>query len=172
MFIVLGAADVVAEAAADAEDEVEEAAADVAGAFALLPLPLLLQAASASAAAANAAAAALRRRHRVAGIDGTAKLLCARSLGGGLADRPVGRVPARLTGFLMGSARCDHPRLAGPSGSCRHKTSTLRRDASSVRGIPCNGLMSATRSLELDRKRVCFFGECQELTVAPGANET
>jgi hypothetical protein len=65
----------------------------------LLLLLLLLQAASASAAAANAAAAALRRRHRVAGIDGTAKLLCARSLGGGLAVRPVDRVPARSTGF-------------------------------------------------------------------------
>src|SRR5215469_1974699 len=63
-------------------------------------LLLLLQAASASAAAANAATAALRRRHRVAGIEGTAKLLCARSLGGGLAVRPVGRVPARPTGFV------------------------------------------------------------------------
>jgi hypothetical protein len=78
-------------AAALAEDDEDDV---------LLLLLLLLQAASASAAAANAAAAALRRRHRVAGIDGTAKLLCARSLGGGLAVRPVGRVPARPTGFL------------------------------------------------------------------------
>jgi hypothetical protein len=82
-----------AAAAAVAEDDDED---DV-----LLLLLLLLQAASASAAAANAATAALRRRHRVAGIDGTAKLLCARSLGGGLAVRPVGRVPARSTGFFV-----------------------------------------------------------------------
>jgi len=59
---------------------------------------LLLQAASASAATASAATAALRRRDRVAGIWGTARLLCARSLGGGLAVSPVGRVPARSTG--------------------------------------------------------------------------
>src|SRR5215469_15849074 len=65
-------------------------------------LLLLLHAASASAAAATAATTALRRRHRVAGIDGTAKLLCARSLGSGLAVRPVSRVPARLTGFCAG----------------------------------------------------------------------
>jgi hypothetical protein len=77
-----------------------EAAGEVVLLLLLLP-PLLLHAASASAAAANAAAAALRRRHRVAGIDGTAKLLCARSLGGGLACSPVGRVPARLTGFIV-----------------------------------------------------------------------
>jgi hypothetical protein len=89
MVIGFLAAAALAVAADDDEDDV------------LLLLLLLLQAASASAAAANAAAAALRRRHRVAGIDGTAKLLCARSLGGGLAVRPVGRVPARLTGFWL-----------------------------------------------------------------------
>src|SRR5579859_1920183 len=74
----------------------------VAAAVALLLelLPLLLQAASASAAAATAATTALRRRYRSgARVDGTAKLLCACSLGGGLAARPVGRVPARLTGI-------------------------------------------------------------------------
>ena len=117
MFIVLGAADVLAEAAAGDED----AAADVAGAVVLLLLlPLLLQAARPRAAAAKAATAALRRRDRVAGKWGTAKLLCARSLGGGLAARPVGRVPARSTGIFVAS-----------------------------RGLPCNGLMSATRSLSL-----------------------
>jgi hypothetical protein len=88
MVIGFLAAAALAVAADDDEDDV------------LLLLLLLLQAASASAAAANAAAAALRRRHRVAGIDGTAKLLCARSLGGGLAVRPVDRVPARSTGFF------------------------------------------------------------------------
>jgi hypothetical protein len=88
MVIGFLAAAALAVAADDDEDDV------------LLLLLLLLQAASASAAAANAAAAALRRRHRVAGIDGTAKLLCARSLGGGLAVRPVGRVPARSTGIF------------------------------------------------------------------------
>jgi hypothetical protein len=77
MVIGFLAAAAPAAAADDDEDDV------------LLLLLLLLQAASASAAAANAAAAALRRRHRVAGIDGTAKLLCARSLGGGLAVGPV-----------------------------------------------------------------------------------
>lgn len=41
----------------------------------LLLLLLLLQAASASVVAANAATTALRRRHRVAGIYDTAKLL-------------------------------------------------------------------------------------------------
>jgi hypothetical protein len=86
MVIGFLAAAALAVAADDDEDDV-------------LLLLLLLQAASASAAAANAATAALRRRHRVAGIDGTAKLLCARSLGGGLAVRPVDRVPARSTGF-------------------------------------------------------------------------
>jgi hypothetical protein len=119
MFIVLGAADVLAEAAA-ADEEV---AADVAGAAALLLLLLLLlllQAARPRAAAAKAATAALRRTDRVAGKLGTAKLLCARSLGGGLAARPVGRVPARSTGIFIAS-----------------------------RGLPCNGLMSATRSLSL-----------------------
>lgn len=59
-------------------------------------LLLLLQAASASPAAMRA----LRDRHRrVAGIDGTAKLLCALSQGCGLAVVPVSRVAARLTGF-------------------------------------------------------------------------
>jgi hypothetical protein len=164
MFIALGAAEADDAGADDAADAVAVAA----GALLLE----LLQAASPRAAAATAATAALRPRDRVAGKEGTAKLLCARSLGGGLADSPVGRVPARLTGFLLGSARCDHPRLAGPSGSYRHKTSTPRRDASPARGTPGNGLMSATRSLELDRKRVCFFGGCQEPTVALGANET
>ena len=95
MFIVLGAADVLAEAAA-ADEEV---AADVAGAAALLLL--LLQAARPRAAAAKAATAAPQRRDRVAGRWGTAKLLCARSLGGGLAVRPVGRVPARSTGIFL-----------------------------------------------------------------------
>jgi hypothetical protein len=82
--------------AADADVE-----ADVEVLLLLLLLPLL-QAASPSAAAVTAAATALRRRQCVAGIDITAKLLCARSLGGGLADSPVSRVPARLTGFLCG----------------------------------------------------------------------
>jgi hypothetical protein len=95
MVIGFLAAAALAVAADDDEDDVL-----------LLLLLLLLQAASASAAAANAAAAALRRRHRVAGIDGTAKLLCARSLGGGLAVRPVGRVPARSTGFFMRQKAC------------------------------------------------------------------
>src|SRR5690242_9618177 len=79
----------------------------------LLLLPLL-QAASASPAAAIPATTApclgnrcrgnrwLRYR-RDAGRNGTARLLCACSLGGGLAVRPVSRVPARLTGFLMGA---------------------------------------------------------------------
>ena|SRR5438094_6276703 len=66
---------------------------------------LLLQAASASPAAMTA----LRRRYRrVAGIDGTAKLLCALSQGCGLAVVPVSRVPARLTGFLCVSSAA-HP---------------------------------------------------------------
>jgi hypothetical protein len=94
MVIGFLAAAALAVAADDDEDDV------------LLLLLLLLQAASASAAAANAAAAALRRRHRVAGIDGTAKLLCARSLGGGLAVRPVDRVPARSTGIFMRQKAC------------------------------------------------------------------
>jgi hypothetical protein len=93
MFIALGAAEEVAAAAADDEDEV------VAGALLELPELLELQAASPRAATASAATAALRPRDRVAGNEGTAKLLCARSLGGGLADWPVGRVPAWLTGF-------------------------------------------------------------------------
>jgi hypothetical protein len=63
-------------------------------------LELLLQAASARPATATAATTALRRSDRSgAEEDGTAKLLCACSLGGGLAARPVGRVPARSTGF-------------------------------------------------------------------------
>jgi hypothetical protein len=61
MFIVLGAADVVATAGVLADaDEDEEAAGDVAGALVLLLLPLLLQAARPSAAAAKAATAAAR----------------------------------------------------------------------------------------------------------------
>src|SRR5487761_388984 len=125
MFIALDAVDALADDAACADE--------VAGA-ALLELLELLHAASPRAAAATAATAALRPRDRVAGKEGTAKLLCARSLGGGLAVRPVGRVPARLTGFLMGSARCDHPRLAGLSGSYRHKTSTPRRGRIPAKG--------------------------------------
>jgi hypothetical protein len=93
MFIALGAAEPDA-AGADAAADADEAA----GGALLLELELL-QAASPSAATATAATAALRPRDRVAGKEGTAKLLCARSLGGGLADGPVGRVPARLTGF-------------------------------------------------------------------------
>ena len=70
---------------------------------ALLVLLLLLQAASASPAAATAATTAPRRRYRGdAEIDGTARLLCACSLGGGLAVSPVSRVPARLTGSYKG----------------------------------------------------------------------
>src|ERR1700722_10340884 len=88
MFIALGAAEALVDAAADA-------AADVGAAGLLVLLLPLLQAASARAATATAATAALRPRDRVAGKEGTAKLLCARSLGGGLADWPVGRVPAR-----------------------------------------------------------------------------
>ena len=82
MLIGLWAAAALAEVDVEAE-----------GALLLL---LLLQAASASPAAMTA----LRRRHRrVAGIDGTAKLLCALSQGCGLAVVPVSRVAARLTGF-------------------------------------------------------------------------
>ena len=92
MFIALGAVDAPDEAGADADD--------VAGG-ALLELPELLHAASPRAAVASAATAALRPKDRVAGKEGTAKLLCACSLGGGLAVRPVGRVPARLTGFWL-----------------------------------------------------------------------
>lgn len=145
MFIAFGGADADApdEATADAAAGEDEAAGGV-----LLEL-LELQAASARAVAASAVAAAHRPRDRVAGIESTAKLLCAYSLGGGLADRPVGRVPARLTGFCLGSARRGHPRLAGPAERRRHKTSTLRRDASPGQGILCSGLMSATRSVSL-----------------------
>jgi hypothetical protein len=95
MVAALGADDVAA--AADAAGE-EAAADEVAVAGAVL---LLLQAARPSAAAAKAAAAAPQRRDRVAGRWGTAKLLCARSLGGGLAVRPVDRVPARSIGILL-----------------------------------------------------------------------
>ena len=78
-------------------------------------LLLLLQAASASPAAMTA----LRRRHRrVAGIDGTAKLLCALSQGCGLAVVPVSRVPARLTGFSCMSAQ-QHIRALKEPGGCR-----------------------------------------------------
>jgi hypothetical protein len=93
MVAVFGAAEVAAAADAGAEPAADEVA--VAGA-----LLLLLQAARPRAAAANAATAAPQRRDRVAGRWGTAKLLCARSLGGGLAVRPVGRVPARSTGIF------------------------------------------------------------------------
>ena len=94
MFIALGAE--LAEAATDAD---VEAAADE-ELLLLLLLVLLLQAASARAVTATAVTAAPRQKDRLAGKEGTAKLLCARSLGGGLADRPVGRVPARLTGSM------------------------------------------------------------------------
>src|SRR5580700_10860274 len=91
MVAALGAAEVAAAA--------EAAGEEVAAAGALL---LLLQAARPRAAAAKAATAAPQRRDRVAGRWGTARLLCARSLGGGLAVRPVGRVPARSTGIFCG----------------------------------------------------------------------
>src|ERR1700733_10149633 len=104
MVAALGAAEVAA--AADAAGD--EAAADAVPAAGAL---LLLQAARPRAAAAKAATAAPQRRDRVAGRWGTAKLLCARSLGGGLAVRPVGRVPARSTGifccFQQGSRETD-----------------------------------------------------------------
>ena len=139
MFIVLGAADVVAAAGVLADaDEDEEAAADVAGALELLLLPLLLQAARPRAAAAKAAAAAPQRRDRVAGRWGTAKLLCARSLGGGLAVRPVDRVPARSTGIFA-----------------------------EVNRFPAKRTNVRNTVIEPDGKRVCFFGGCQELTSAP-----
>ena len=137
MFIGLAAADVVAEAAAGDE----EAAAGVAGAVVLLLL--LLQAARPRAAVAKAATAALRRRDRVAGRWGTAKLLCARSLGGGLAVRPVGRVPARSTGIFAAVIR-----------------------------VPLKRTNVRNTVTELDRKRGRFFGRCQELIVGPVANET
>src|SRR5215469_8754218 len=80
-----------------------------------LLLLLLLQAASPRPAAATAATKrlarpmrwrpSLRRRDRVAGIDSTARLLHAHSLGGGLAVRPAGRVPARPAGFHVRSAQ-------------------------------------------------------------------
>jgi hypothetical protein len=78
MFIAFGAADALGEAADVAAADADEAA----GGVLLLEL---LQAASPRAAAATAATAAVRPRDRVAGKEGTAKLLCARSLGGGLA---------------------------------------------------------------------------------------
>ena len=107
---------------AEALAAVEPAAGGALEPLALLLL-LLLQAASASPAAAIPATTAqclgnrclgnrclgnrwLRSR-RDAGRNGTARLLCACSLGGGLAVRPVSRVPARLTGFLIG-ARSAH----------------------------------------------------------------
>jgi len=101
MFIAFGGADADAPDEATADEATADAAAgeDEAAGGVLLGL-LELQAASARAAAASAVAAAHRPRDRVAGIESTAKLLCAYSLGGGLADRPVGRVPARLTGFV------------------------------------------------------------------------
>src|SRR5580704_5488110 len=123
MFIALGAA--LVEAAADA-------GADVVAVEELVLLEVLLQAASARAATATAATAALRPRDRVAGKEGTAKLLCARSLGGGLADRPVGRVPARLTGFLRCQLAIAVRAAAGPGGGAVIRTSTLRRYTSPV----------------------------------------
>ena len=126
MFIAFGAADALDEAAADAAAGEDEAAGGV-----VLELPEL-QAASVRAAAASAVTAAQRPTDRLAGIESTAKLLCAYSLGGGFADRPVGRVPARLTGFCLGSARRGHP-LRDQAERRRHKTSTLRRDASPAR---------------------------------------
>ena len=108
------------------------AGADVAAGELVLLVVLLLQAASARAATATAATAALRPRDRVAGKEGTAKLLCARSLGGGLADRPVGRVPARLTGFLRCQLAIAVRAAAGPGGGAVIRTSTLRRYASPV----------------------------------------
>ena len=122
MFIALGAA--LVDAAADADVDV---AAD---AEPLLLVLLLLQAASARAVAATAATAAARPKDRVAGKEGTDKLLCARSLGGGLADRPVGRVPARLTGFLRCQLAIAVRAAAGPGGGAVIRTSTLRRHAS------------------------------------------
>ena len=137
MFAFLGAAEVAA--AADAAGE-EAAADEVAAAGALL---LLLQAARPRAAAANAATAAPQRRDRVAGKWGTARLLCARSLGGGLAVRPVGRVPARSTGIFAAFNR-----------------------------VPVKRTIVRNTVTELDRKRGRFFGRCQELIVGPAANET
>jgi hypothetical protein len=125
-------------------DEVA-AAADAAGeeAAAGALLLLLLQAARPRAAAAKAATAAPQRRDRVAGIEGTARLLCARSLGGGLAVRPVGRVPARSIGIF-----------AAVSG-VRAKRTNVRNTVT-----------------ELDRKRGRFFDRCQELNAGPAVNET
>jgi len=137
MVAALGAAEVAA--AADAAGE-EAAADEVAAAGALL---LLLQAARPRAAAAKAATAAPQRRDRVAGRWGTAKLLCARSLGGGLAVRPVGRVPARSTGIFAAFNR-----------------------------VPVKRTNVRNTVTELDRKRGRFFGRCQELIVGPAANET
>ena len=137
MVAALGADEVAA--AADAAGE-EAAADEVAAAGALL---LLLQAARPRAAAAKAATAAPQRRDRVAGIEGTAKLLCARSLGGGLAVRPVDRVPARSTGIFAAVSR-----------------------------VPVKRTNVRNTVTELDRKRGRFFGRCQELIVGPAANET
>ena len=131
-----------ADVAAAADAEGEEAAADeVAAAGALLLL--LLQAARPRAAAAKAATAAPQRRDRVAGRWGPANLLCARSLGGGLAVRPVGRVPARSTGIFA-----------------------------AVNRVPVKRTNVRNTVTELDRKRGRFFGRCQELIVGPAANET
>jgi hypothetical protein len=95
------------------------------------------------AAAAKAATAAPRRRDRVAGVGGTAKLLCARSLGGGLAVRPMDRVPARSIGIFA-----------------------------AVNRVPAQRTNVRNTVTELDRKRGRFFGGCQELIVGPAANET
>jgi hypothetical protein len=130
MFIAFGAADALGEATADAAPVVAEAAGGV-----LLEL-LELQAASARAAVATAATAAQRPRDRGAGIEGTAKLLCAYSLGGGLADRPVGRVPARFTGFRRDQLNAIFRASRDQAERMLHKTSTLRRDASPARESP------------------------------------
>lgn len=132
-------------------------------------LLLLLQAASASPAAMTA----LRRRHRrVAGVDGTAKLLCALSQGCGLAVVPVGRVAARLTGFFMYAGSAAHPRPAGAGGCCLHMNLRSETEHSAPKGSARRGLLSVKRSHELDRKRVCFSGGCQEPTSAACSNET
>jgi len=112
MFIAFGGAEVLG-AADDAGADEAAGADEVAGGALLLEL---LQAASPRAAAATATTAALRPRDRVAGKEGTVKLLCARSLGGGLANSPVGRVPARLTGFFDGVSSLH---ASAPSGTRR-----------------------------------------------------
>src|SRR6185437_4667343 len=142
MFIAFGAADALDEAAAEAAAGVAEVAGDV------LLEPLELQAASARAVAANAATAAQRPKDRVAGIESTAKLLCAYSLGGGLADRPVGRVPARLTGFYWDQLDAII-RASRDQAVCTVIRPPLCGGMHPCLGILGNGLMSGTRSLSL-----------------------